>query len=143
MLSKAIHVELLQARHRCDGYLPLGRAVVVSADADVGVRLVAAPTMWLPQDVRGTHNAYHAMYAALSAAAASADPIHTLVTSGLCTGCCMMPAEQAVTQMRDAHTDFLAGKPPRYTADQVDAEQPPLYQNTEFKAIDPAAVVHS
>jgi O-acetyl-ADP-ribose deacetylase (regulator of RNase III) len=129
-------------------YMPIGRAAVVSADADAGgessgVRLVAAPTMWMPQDVRGTHNAYHAMYAALSAAAAAADPIHTLVTSGLCTGCGMMPAEQAVAQMRDAHVDFLAGRAPRYTAEQVAAEQPLLYENTEFKVIDPAAVVHS
>ena len=124
-------------------YMPIGRAAVVSADADAGVRLVAAPTMWMPQDVRSTHNAYHAMYAALSAAAAAADPIHTLVTSGLCTGCGMMPAEQAVAQMRDAHVDFLAGRAPRYTAEQVAAEQPLLYENTEFKVIDPAAVVHS
>ena len=124
-------------------YLPIGRAVVVDAtDDDHGVQLVAAPTMWLPQDVRGTHNAYHAMYAALRAAA-STTTIHTLVTSGLCTGCGRMPPEQAVAQMRDAHADFLAGRPPRYTAEQVAAEQPALYENTEFKAIDPAAVVHS
>jgi O-acetyl-ADP-ribose deacetylase (regulator of RNase III) len=122
-------------------YLPIGRATVVPAHQDSGVMLVAAPTMWMPHDVRGTHNAYHAMYAVLRAAAEQ-ESIHTVVTSGLCTGCGMMPPEQAVAQMRDAHMDFLQGRGPRYTLDDIVAEQPAVYENTEFKAMDPASVAH-
>ena len=123
-------------------YLPIGRATVVPATQDDGgVMLVAAPTMWMPQDVRGTHNAYHAMYAVLRAAA-DHQGIHTVVTSGLCTGCGMMLPEQAVAQMRDAHEDFVHGRGPRYTLDDIVAEQPAVYENTEFKAIDPASVAH-
>ena len=139
-------------------FLPVGSATVVPAydDASLGVFLIAAPTMWLPQDVRGTRNAYHAMLAVLNAAAAHPE-IRTVVVPGLCTRCGMMPADEAIAQMRDAHQTF--GKsliktqrfvPPRSLGEtlrslrqeEIDEEQPMLYQNTEFKHIDPAMIHH-
>jgi O-acetyl-ADP-ribose deacetylase (regulator of RNase III) len=124
-------------------HLPIGRAVVVPAIDPVledppRLVVVAAPTMWLPQDVRGTHNAYSAMHAALTAAAAAG--VDRLVVPGLCTGCGMMSASEAILQMRAAHGDFCAGRPARFDAERIVAEQPPWYENTEFKPIDPSQV---
>jgi O-acetyl-ADP-ribose deacetylase (regulator of RNase III) len=126
------------ASHKCmtllgRAYLPIGRAVVVPTQHE-GVKLVAAPTMWLPQDVRGTHNAYHAMYAALDAATRDGG-IRRLVVPGLGTGCGRLSAEEAVAQMRDAHCDFVAGRGPRFSAGEIEAEQPNWYENTEFKPV--------
>ncbi len=36
----------------------------------------------------------------------------------------------------------MHGRGPRYTLDEIVAEQPAVYENTEFKAIDPASVAH-
>lgn len=130
-------------------HLPIGRAVVVPAidptlESPTAGRarlvLVAAPTMWLPQDVRGTHNAYSAMHAALTAARAAG--VDRLIVPGLCTGCGMMTAAEAISQMKLAHRDFLDGVPARYDAASIVDEQPPFYQNTEFKHIDPLKVQH-
>jgi O-acetyl-ADP-ribose deacetylase (regulator of RNase III) len=118
-------------------FLPIGRAVVVPTQVD-GVRLVAAPTMWLPQDVRGTHNAYHATYAALAAATDAG--VERLVIPGMGTGCGMLAAEEAVRQMMRAHLDFAAGLPPAYDAAEIEREQPCWYENTEFKVVPPGQV---
>jgi O-acetyl-ADP-ribose deacetylase (regulator of RNase III) len=118
-------------------YLPIGRAVVVETQV-LGVHLISAPTMWLPQDVRGTHNAYHAMYAILRAATESA--IDHVILCGLCTGYGKMDADTAVVQMKAAHDDFLRAVPPRFTPEEIVAEQPGYYANTEWKRIDPQHV---
>lgn len=126
-------------------YLPIGRAVSVATPQREDVRLIAAPTMWLPQDVRGTHNAYHAMYAVLAEAArlaAAGAALRRVVLCGLGTGCGMLAPVEAVAQMRAAHEDFCAGRPPRWDAAAIAAEQPDVYMNTEFKAIAPGAVRH-
>ena len=124
-------------------HLPIGRAVVVPAldlrmEDPPRLVLVAAPTMWLPQDVRGTHNAYSAMHAALTAAKSAG--VDRLIVPGLCTGCGMMTAAEAISQMKLAHRDFLDQVPARYDAAEIVEEQPPFYQNTEFKRIDPGRV---
>lgn len=123
-------------------YLPIGKALVVPTCRE-GVRLVCAPTMWLPQDVCKTHNAYHAMYAALRAASASEKTITDLVCTGMCTGCGMMSPDVAVAQMKAAHDDFLAGRPPRWTDQEIMAEQPKYYQNTEFKYVPADEIVRA
>ena len=121
-------------------YLPIGEAVVVPAAPD-GTRLVVAPTMWLPQDVRVTHNAYHATYAALRAASEAQPPVRRLVFPGMTTGCGMVNSVIAVSMMAAAHADFEAGRPPQLDAAAIAAEQPTWYENTEFKVIEPGAVV--
>lgn len=130
----ALGIETLLGRR----HLPIGRAVCVPTQHP-GVHLIAAPTMWLPQDVRGTHNAYHAMYAVLSCAA-DTPGVERVVVSGLGTGCGLMSSDVAVSQMRDAHRDFDSGRPPRFSAEQIKEEQPLWYENTEFKHIPPAFV---
>lgn len=67
-----------------------------------GALLVAAPTMWLPQDVRGTRNAYHATYAALAAAG-------------------MLDKDEALAQMEQARADVAAGLPPAASLDEIAA----------------------
>ena len=125
-------------------YMPIGRAVVVSAigqpfeEHPPRLVLVAAPTMWLPQDVHKTHNAYSAFYAALTAAAAAG--VDRLIVPGLCTGCGMMSASDAIGQMKLAHEDHVGGLPPRFDDAAIVAEQPNYYQNSEFKPIDACKV---
>lgn len=119
-------------------FLPIGRALVVPVTPP-GVYMVVAPTMLMPHDVRGTHNAYHATYAALKAACDHGN-ITRLIIPGMCTGCGMMGAAEAVGQMKRAHDDFLAGRPPAWTPEQIVAEQPPWYENTEFFDIPPSRV---
>ena len=113
-------------------FLQIGEALAVPTQHP-GVLLISAPTMWQPQDVRGTHNAYHAMYAALTEAGRQGAKV--MVTPGLCTGCGMMEPETAVRQMMAAHRDVESGLPPRWGPEEVAREQPLVYVNSEFKAI--------
>jgi O-acetyl-ADP-ribose deacetylase (regulator of RNase III) len=132
-------------------YLPIGDAVVVDA-GPVGVHLVSAPTMWLPGNVSGTSNAYHALFAALRAVerfnrsngsgSGSGNRITHLVVPGMCTGYGGMSADQAISQMMHAHRDHAHGRAPVSDAAGIVAEQPETYQNLEFKQIDAARVRH-
>jgi O-acetyl-ADP-ribose deacetylase (regulator of RNase III) len=103
--------------------LAIGKAIALVIPENTDIYMVIAPTMLLPQDVRGTHNAYHAMYATLKAVH-DVEKITHLVVPGLCTGCGMMDASVAVKQMQQAHIDFMEGRPPTWTLEQVLAEQP-------------------
>lgn len=152
-------------------YLPIGQAVIVETQFP-GVNLIAAPTMWLPQDVRQTHNAYHAMYAILEKAYdyqyeqletkrdkekekekergrgkrqeynMDMDQEAEIILCGLCTGCGMMSPDEAIKQMFEAYTDYEQGLEPKYDHDAIVAEQPMLYMNSEFKPIDPDKISH-
>lgn len=124
-------------------HLPIGRAVVVPAldlvlDDPPRIVLVAAPTTWLPQGhVRGTHNAYGAMHAALSAAAAAG--VDRLIVPGMCTGGgSKMSAPEAIEQMRAAHADWLAGIPSRHDEASLAAEQLSLFLQTPSMALSSA-----
>ena len=113
-------------------YLPIGNAITVETQY-TNVYLISAPTMYLPQDVRETHNAYHAMYAILHEA--KKNKIEHLYLCGLCTGYGKMTPEVAIKQMHDAYLDFLNNIPSKYTMEQIIDEQPKVYMNTEFKEI--------
>jgi O-acetyl-ADP-ribose deacetylase (regulator of RNase III) len=105
-------------------YLNIGEAVLVPTQHD-GVSLIAAPTMWMPRDVRGSKNAYHALFAALGEARRRG--VRRLVTPGLCTGVGRVPAAEAVAQMMEAHRDFLAGRPSRYDVRTTTERQPRIF----------------
>ncbi len=118
-------------------WLRIGEALVVPVPVPVpvpeqGAFLIAAPTMWLPQDVRGTHNAYHATYAAIAEARRHGG-IHTLVFPGMGTGCGMLTPDEALGQMSSAARDALEGRPPRWDAAQIARQQPRVYMNIEFE----------
>ena len=121
-------------------FCPIGEAIMVAASSP-DVYMVSAPTMWLPQDVHQTHNAYHAMYAVLRETETNPALVKRIYTSGMCTGCGGMPPLEAIHQMMQAYHDFFAGHAPRHgdTAFIID-EQPDWYENTEFKTI-PASQV--
>lgn len=110
--------------------------------------LISAPTMFLPHDVSGTQNAYHAMMASLCAFAKYREThpdMQTLVCPALCTGYGKMPPALAAKQMHDAYVDFVAKKiPPQvshleeddaYVTASLDDEQPNHYDNREIKRI--------
>lgn len=51
-----------------------------------------------------------------------------------------MDPETAVEQMMLAHCDFEQGRGPRYSEQEIVAEQRPWYENTEFRAFDPCQI---
>jgi O-acetyl-ADP-ribose deacetylase (regulator of RNase III) len=120
-------------------FLQIGKALTIETQVP-DVFLIASPTMWLPQDVRGTNNAYHAMYAVLKEA--SSNPlIKDIYFTGFCTGYGKLEPRDAIEQMKLAHDDFLNNKPAKYSEDEIIEEQLKYYMNTEFKLIAPFLVV--
>jgi len=111
-------------------------------------KLIAAPTMFLPHDVSGTRNAYHAFMAALCLA--SRLKVETLVCPALCCGYGRMDPAESARQVRQAYHDFREGKTPRERASAVehhsidafiaaeskDGEQPHNFDNREIHGDD-------
>ena len=108
-------------------YLRVGSALTVTRrEWGSGTCLVAAPTMFLPHDVSGTHNAYHAFYAALGAFSkhiysqmygcsgerggrgGGVDNVAppTLVCPALCCGYGKMDPKESARQVHAAYVDF-------------------------------------
>lgn len=99
-------------------YLPIGSALLIDLDgiAHEGrhkhCALIASPTMWLPQSVSNTRNAYVAFFTVLSlldrynTSQHTRYPVHTLVCPALCTGVGKMPVARAAQQMVEALEDF-------------------------------------
>lgn len=97
--------ETLRTEH--DGELSMGQALIVET-YDAGLPLlVAAPTMRVPGDIRGTPNAYLAFRAALRAVKAhdqaSEQRIRSLLCPGLGTAIGRLPPETAARQMFAAY----------------------------------------
>lgn len=111
-------------------FLPVGKAMLLSIPGSPAC-MVMAPTMFFPQDVGCTHNAYHATYAAVSCALESGCVSH-LVVPGMCTGIGKMVVDEAASQMSVAIEDVLGGRPQKYTDEQVILEQPMNYANKEY-----------
>jgi O-acetyl-ADP-ribose deacetylase (regulator of RNase III) len=119
-------------------YLPIGSAIVLPIDNNK--YMISAPTMWLPQDVTMTKNAYHAFYAVLCAIDKSQIEIDTLICSPFCTGYGCMSAIESANQMLNAYNYFIKNgrcddgcidkhifflEPNKY-------EQPAVLENYEF-----------
>jgi O-acetyl-ADP-ribose deacetylase (regulator of RNase III) len=128
-------------------YLPIGSSVILNEAADKA--LVVAPTMLLPQPVPETRNAYWAtraiLYNVLVNGKRSLDNVDILMTA-MCCGYGEMPAEVAANQICEAIADYTSYGPSRVSPEIVVHEpnldeQPPYYQNTEWRAIDPRTVV--
>ena len=131
-------------------YLPVGSAITVPVG--ISTTLVCAPTMFLPQKVSSTNNAYYAFMAALCAFEKSNNHRqHTLVCPPMCTGWGEMPGDVAAEQMYRAYVDFTRGIRPEqilfaasesyYITQDKDEEQPSYYENTEIKEIDVQDIV--
>lgn len=88
------------------GELPVGHAVVVPTDDPDIPWMISAPTMRVPEDVRGTVNAYLAFRAVLLAIETHNShtdrPIRSVLCPGLATLTGRMPPGVCAKQMRSA-----------------------------------------
>lgn len=96
-------------------YHPVGSAVLVNVDR--GKYLISSPTMWLPEDVSKTKNAYWAFRAVLYLVDKANNSlgfhhkINTIICPGLCLGYGCMKEKDSADQIFEAIYDHLAGKP--------------------------------
>lgn len=135
-------------------YLPIGSSTIFSYKTDFPYsrwsrckrpfdgmyRVVATPTMLLPQDISKTQNIYYAivstLYNVVCNQSQSLDDVDIVITTMGCTYGKMSP-EQVVRQIHQAVLDFR-DYTPTYTDKHTVIhepnllEQPRLYQNTEW-----------
>jgi O-acetyl-ADP-ribose deacetylase (regulator of RNase III) len=128
-------------------YLPVGSAMILPVIPESNTFLLVSPTMFLPQDVSMTNNAYHAFMACLCLLKKyNSDNIQRLVCCGLCTGNGKMKPEISARQIYTAIMDFksfrniprqihLVGEDSVYIAENIDYQQPNYYENREIKNI--------
>lgn len=107
-------------------YLPVGSAIInpvgdsisnniknlidnVNPTERITNYLISAPTMYLPQDVSQTNNAYWAFYASLKVIQKSGYKVDTLVVPGLCCGYGNMDPAEVARQINQAYQDFNNG----------------------------------
>lgn len=121
-------------------YLPLASALAVDTGDWQRSWLIAAPTMWLPQDVSATRNAYCACLAALHMAAKL--PIDELVVPALCCGYGKMAPPESAAQCMQALVDFRSGTAsdvrllrdsPDFRQLDLAEPQPRVYMNMEWQ----------
>lgn len=113
--------------------------------------LISAPTMWRPQDVSMTNNAYYAMLSTLSLikkynqTALPTRQIKTLICPGLGTGYGKMSYKQSAEQISQAMIEFynhikitseyMESDPTSILKELGVKEQAKIYMNTEIKEI--------
>ena len=150
-------------------YLPIGSSILVDLNLlnarrelktvplnndqanESNCYLISAPTMWRPQDVSMTNNAYYAMLSTLSLitkyneTAVPTRQIKTLICPGLCTGYGKMSYKQSAEQIAQAMIEFYNHI--RITSEQMESdptsilkelgvrEQAKIYMNSEIKEI--------
>jgi O-acetyl-ADP-ribose deacetylase (regulator of RNase III) len=98
-----------------NGFLPVGKAVLIPTMNDRIPLMIAAPTMERPTDVSGTDNAYIAMLAVLRRVAEHNTRaldrgerlIHRVLVPGLATGIGCMSFDESARQMHRAVTEIL------------------------------------
>lgn len=119
-------------------YLPLASALAVPTEDRWGSQLIMAPTMWLPQDVSGTRNAYNACLAALHMAEKL--PVRALVVPALCCGYGKMKPAKAARQCMEAVADFRNGRTRHlelagsdFVQLQLAEPQPRVHMNMEWQ----------
>jgi len=124
-------------------YLPIGASMLYKIDNNNS--LVSAPTMFFPQDVSNTNNAYNAMKAILSIVSKNVtDDNFILVVPMLCCGYGKMSYEKSAEQIlmaindqidtENEHSDFYFQTAMEQKI--IDESQPKFYSNTEFIDID-------
>lgn len=99
-------------RQSPEHYLPVGSSLLIPHIS--GQWLISAPTMFYPQDVRDTKNAYYAMLAILKVidqynAKHMDNPIKKILCCGLCTGVGGMTYQNMTQQLFDGTKDFCNG----------------------------------
>jgi len=112
-------------------YCPIGKAVTVPTFIPY-VQLIATPIYWVYQNVKHTHNAYHAMYAILEEAYQEKNRIDIMVIPIFCTEEGISSIE-SMRQMKMAYDDFQRSIPPRWNYVKIIKEQPILNINNGFR----------
>ena len=137
-------------------YLPIGSAMLYTANEATSTILIASPTMLQPQDVSETQNARSCMFAILQALeeckAISNFAIETCVVPALCCGYGKMDPKKAAKQCKQAFDDFyIFGARSDYRVfehqdtndftllyeQDLPSTQPKYYVNSEFFVIKP------
>jgi O-acetyl-ADP-ribose deacetylase (regulator of RNase III) len=115
-------------------YLPVGGALLNKITDEY--YLIAAPTMLLPQNIKNTNNAYHAMKAILKVWPGNG----VLVVPILGGGVGRMPPEEVYKQIKRAMAEYTGYiNSLLYLPDnlvQIMSEQPKIYENSEFIKMD-------
>lgn len=120
-------------------YLPLASAMAVDTRDEHGSWLIMAPTMWLPQDVSATENAFCAVLAALHMAIRL--PVDRVVIPAMCCGYGKMSPEESAAQCMRAYGVFNHVGEDRFLADAnsdfcrltIEVPQPRVYMNMEWQ----------
>jgi O-acetyl-ADP-ribose deacetylase (regulator of RNase III) len=89
------------------GELPVGSALVAPTGHERITRLIVAPTMKTPRNIRGSGNVYQATKAALRSALAATPPIQRLGLPGMGTGTGGMDRFESAEQMLKACVEVL------------------------------------
>lgn len=130
-------------------YIRIGSALAIKVAAG-NAWLIAAPTMWSPQDVSSTNNAYHATKAALLCADAI-PTLQRLIIPAMCCRYGKMSAAQAASQVCSA---IVKHPPPPFgvrlpsmfsvhgreciyegSLPEPEEEQPRVYVNEDFRNV--------
>jgi O-acetyl-ADP-ribose deacetylase (regulator of RNase III) len=122
-------------------YLPIGSAIRVRTGLPLCPYLIAAPTMFLPEDIRGTQNVRHALWAALRLKLEFGDfrvavPCMGMGYGKLTAHDCAREIDAAFEIPLSRHADVAASNPGWwYVRKNMACRQPDTYSNTEVQSI--------
>lgn len=117
-------------------YLPIGGALIHKINDKCSI--IAAPTMLLPQNIKGTQNAYHAMKAALKIWPGDGILIVPILGGGIGK----IEPEEVYLQIKKAIDENEIGivdtlyLPTSNEINNILNQQPKVYENTEFISFD-------
>ena len=120
-------------------YVPIGASLIVPLERK-DMYIVSAPTMLLPQDVRGTRNCYYATMSILKNVVDSLpwqERNVEVVFTSMCCGVGKMSAEESLEQFLSALRDYphyegAPSQPGVLVHEPNRDEQPKRYENREF-----------
>lgn len=152
-IEKQVKISILKKNYQNilgRSYLPIGSAMILNTNKnqpDSGYHFIVAPTMWLPQNVEKTNNAYYTFLAVQKSVylwnLTQPNKINYVVCPGLCTGFGGMSPEESAKQIKKAFNDWnykeiIEEEIESFKKDQIYFEepnvneQPRYYQNTEW-----------
>lgn len=120
-------------------FLPIGSSIRVSTGSSLCLYIIATPTMFLPEDIRGTQNVKHAFWAALKLKLEVGDSHVAVPCMGMGYGKlsdqeCARQIDAAFEMSLDTHDDLVSSNPGQwYVRKSMACEQPDTYANSEVQ----------